>query len=210
MPKTREEKLAQRKEHRSRNKERLAKEFKIWYDENKEEHLKKKNEYRRQPEVKAKDRAVQKKHYEKNREEISKKKKEYRKKPEVIEYEKAYSKKWDFENKDKKKRSKLLRQYGIDLDQFNSMILEQDNKCACCGLPFTKERFPCVDHDHRYEKGDPEGVRAIVCNTCNVFGLNKHAEMLNESEAVSTYFKKYGKKVKINPTPDTGCRGYMV
>ena len=194
MPKTREEKLAQRKEYRARNKQRLAKEFKIWYDINKEEHLKKKNEYRRQPEVKAKYSAVEKIHYEKNRDEILRKKKEYRKRPEVIEYEKAYSKKWNFENQDKRKRSKLLRQYGIDLDQFNSMILEQDNKCACCGMPFTKERFPCVDHDHRYEKGDPEGVRAIVCNTCNVFGLNKHAEMLNESEAVSNYFKKYGKK----------------
>lgn len=40
------------------------------------------------------------------------------------------------------------------------MVLDQDNKCAICGL--SDERHLSIDHNHSTGK-----VRALLCNSCN-------------------------------------------
>jgi hypothetical protein len=57
------------------------------------------------------------------------------------------------------------RTYGISLADFNRMVLEQGNKCACCGTdkPGGKHNQWCVDHDHL-----TGAVRQLLCKDCNI------------------------------------------
>ena len=57
------------------------------------------------------------------------------------------------------------RTYGISLADFNRMVLEQGNKCACCDSdkPGGKHNQWCVDHDHI-----TGAVRQLLCKDCNI------------------------------------------
>ena len=117
----------------------------------------------------------------------------------------AYKRDWDRRNPARKKASndrwkaknpekvnwditnlRLKSLYGITEDYRDKMAEDQDYKCACCGIQFSDaelwpEVYPearqvDVDHDHSYERGDPEGVRALVCNDCNMRTLTKKVE----------------------------------
>ena len=57
------------------------------------------------------------------------------------------------------------RRYGISLERFEEMVLEQDGKCAICETtePGGKHNQWAVDHDH--ESGD---VRELLCKDCNI------------------------------------------
>lgn len=61
-------------------------------------------------------------------------------------------------------RSKLLRKYGMTLDQYDDMLMRQGGVCLICKgqSPILKEL--CVDHDH--ETGQ---VRGILCHQCNLW-----------------------------------------
>lgn len=50
---------------------------------------------------------------------------------------------------DKQTSQRLLRVYGIDLDQYNLMLAEQGGKCAICGRPPGDKRLH-VDHCHKF------------------------------------------------------------
>ena len=91
---------------------------------------------------------------------------------------------------------RLKFKYGITMDEKNKMILDQDNKCARCGLPFEGEHKekngPAVDHDHSFEKGDSNSVRAILHNKCNIqLGYHENKE---EYQLSMDYLEKYGIK----------------
>ena len=53
------------------------------------------------------------------------------------------------------------REYGVTEEQYNNMILSQNNLCAICSQPST--RTLNVDHDHETGK-----VRALLCINCNL------------------------------------------
>lgn len=61
------------------------------------------------------------------------------------------------------RRSHLRSLYGITPEQFDSMLTEQNGKCAICGTtePGGKGRFH-VDHSHADKQ-----VRALLCHGCN-------------------------------------------
>jgi hypothetical protein len=50
--------------------------------------------------------------------------------------------------------------YGITQEEFEKMLISQDNKCAICLEPFVGT--PYVDHDHTTSK-----VRGLLCLHCN-------------------------------------------
>ena len=74
-------------------------------------------------------------------------------------------------NKEKVTKQMLVshrrRLYGIDEEQYNNMILSQNNICAICNKPSNKTLH--IDHDHITGK-----VRGLLCSSCNTgIGLFK-------------------------------------
>jgi hypothetical protein len=70
----------------------------------------------------------------------------------------------------KKRNENLRRNYGITLDQYNQMLVEQKGVCKICGTDDPGGRQTgrgsvdsfYVDHCH-----DTGKVRGLLCNTCN-------------------------------------------
>ena len=55
--------------------------------------------------------------------------------------------------------SRLRQRYGIGLEEFETMLVEQGGRCAACGR---SDRRLIVDHDHATGV-----VRGLVCASCN-------------------------------------------
>ena len=65
-------------------------------------------------------------------------------------------------------KQKRIRNHKITSEEFNSMLLAQDSKCAICKNEFTST--PVIDHDHscclgRYSCG--KCTRGLLCGNCN-------------------------------------------
>lgn len=68
---------------------------------------------------------------------------------------------WQLANPDKIKNRQLIRRYGISLEDYNQLLIKQNNKCKLCKEgPIHK---PVVDHNHL-----TGAVRGIVCQGCNI------------------------------------------
>jgi hypothetical protein len=53
------------------------------------------------------------------------------------------------ENKEAIKEYKLKYRYNISLDEFNRILLSQNNRCAICGFNFQgKNKDIHIDHNH--------------------------------------------------------------
>lgn len=57
-------------------------------------------------------------------------------------------------------RSRVLKQYGLTVETFDSLLDRQDGVCAICQREFA--RTPHVDHDHKTGE-----VRGLLCYSCN-------------------------------------------
>lgn len=96
------------------------------------------------------------------------------------EKQREHNKKWTTNNKawrqeyNKKNREKiyntnrnhtLKRLYGITLEEYNTLFLNQKGCCSICEvhqLDLTDPRALAVDHNHTTGK-----VRGLLCSTCN-------------------------------------------
>lgn len=75
---------------------------------------------------------------------------------------------------------------GASLDKFNQLFLDQEGKCAICGLH--QEQMPrriAVDHNH-----DTGEIRGLLCDTCNR-GLGLLRDNIEVLENAIKYLKKY-------------------
>lgn len=82
-------------------------------------------------------------------------------------------------------RIQVIKSYGITEDEFNQMLLKQDNKCAICGTSDWGRPSPSIDHNHKTGK-----VRALLCNRCNrVLGLTEDSPELISK--MLEYLKEY-------------------
>ncbi len=63
---------------------------------------------------------------------------------------------------EKNRAQKLLKRYGITMDQYNTLLYQQDGVCAICGRPCRINKNLSVDHDHRTNE-----VRGLLCDDCN-------------------------------------------
>jgi hypothetical protein len=72
------------------------------------------------------------------------------------------SSEWNKKNPEKRRaasrRNKLKTQYGLTVEQFESMILSQNSRCLICDAA----RKLVVDHCHKTGK-----IRGLLCNSCN-------------------------------------------
>lgn len=96
-----------------------------------------------------------KKDYLRNKEKYRIKNKNWRKNLKNKEKQKIYNKK-----------SHLKIRFGLSVEEYDTMIKKQNNKCASCGITFNENNNserPCIDHDHKIGK-----IREILCNNCNL------------------------------------------
>jgi hypothetical protein len=85
-------------------------------------------------------------------------------------------------------RGTVLRsKYGIDLEDYSSMLAAQNGACAICGTatPDGRGRFFHVDHCHRSGK-----VRGLLCTKCNQ-GIGMFKENPETLLAAIRYVKQH-------------------
>jgi len=75
------------------------------------------------------------------------------------------TKQWTILNKETQRDRYLQRTYGITENEYNAIILHQNNSCLLCNKEFSSvwgPDAPVVDHCHKHGH-----VRGILCNECN-------------------------------------------
>jgi len=95
--------------------------------------------------------------------ELSEKGREYRKKNKK-RLDKYYSE-WSKNNQNKKRNAHLLRKFGINLEQYNTLLQLQKGKCAICGRKEASNSKPNLSVDHDHKTGN---IRGLLCNRCNI------------------------------------------
>ena len=69
------------------------------------------------------------------------------------------------DNPDLYREEHLKRSYGITLNEYNQMLVEQEHRCKTCGTtePGGKHGKFMVDHSHNTGE-----VRGLLCKSCNI------------------------------------------
>lgn len=109
------------------------------------------------------------------------------------QYIRQYNIQWRSRNPDydrnrpkHEKRSLLLKYtYGMTVEEYDSRLFDQNNKCAICKIDQSSLKKPLyVDHCHL-----TKNIRGLLCHNCNVsLGLLK--DDLSIIESMLTYLKK--------------------
>ena len=91
------------------------------------------------------------------------------------------SKEYHEDNRDQITKRQLVahrrREYGLTEEEYNSMVLKQNNICAICNKYSEKTLF--IDHNHETGK-----VRGLLCSNCNTgIGLFKE-DIVSLSRAI--------------------------
>lgn len=134
-------------------------------DKNREEKLQK---YKRKWDENNKEK--KKEYYHENKEVISKKQKIYNRK-----------------TKKERKNYELMRNYGITLEQYNSMLISQNHKCAIYEVDevYAGKYGLFVDHNHSNDQ-----VRALLCRKCN-FLIGQAGEDTNVLQKAIEYLNSF-------------------
>lgn len=70
------------------------------------------------------------------------------------------------EHRKRSYKNHIRRKYNLSLQEYNALLLNQNNKCKICERDFkslAKWNNACVDHSHKTGK-----VRGILCRQCNL------------------------------------------
>ena len=81
------------------------------------------------------------------------------------------------------RKAQRIKKFGITLEEFNSILTQQDGKCAICGYSDRSDKnfFPVVDHDHLSGK-----VRGLLCMNCNM-GIGKFKDDISRLKSAINY-----------------------
>ena len=89
----------------------------------------------------------------------------------------------------------LRSNYGLTLEDYDSMLHSQGGGCAICGSPPPGDRRFAVDHDHACCPGAKtcgNCIRGLLCFVCNVrLGVIEHPEWADKA---SEYLALHGRK----------------
>lgn len=100
------------------------------------------------------------------------------------------TRKWQAANPEKvrlaRRKRQLREMYGITIEQFDAMLLDQGGKCASCddALADTKHGRH-IDHCHATGK-----VRGILCSGCNI-ALGHAKDDVERLKALIRYLEKH-------------------
>lgn len=77
---------------------------------------------------------------------------------------KAEARRYKSHNKDRRREYDLKKNYGLTIEDFNSLFQSQNSRCGICGSeqPTTKQGWH-VDHNHT--TGSVRGILCVHCNT---------------------------------------------
>ncbi len=99
---------------------------------------------------------------------------------------------WEQRNKEYGYSWHLKKTYNLSRDDYNNLLVAQENKCAICGAE-EQERM-VVDHCHT-----TGSVRGLLCNSCNC-GLGFFQDNIE-------FMKKAIAYIKINDKTTTEAHG---
>ena len=86
--------------------------------------------------------------------------------------------------KEKLKWARIKKLYGMSMDDFNAMMIAQNNQCAICCVGLNQKNTH-IDHCHATGK-----VRSLLCSRCNqAIGLID--ESIERVEKIKTYLKEH-------------------
>jgi hypothetical protein len=96
------------------------------------------------------------------------------------------------------RKAKLLRTFGITVEQYDELWLAQDGRCDICKQ--TSEDWLSIDHDH--ETGE---IRKLLCSGCN-FGLGHFKDDTVRLAAAIEYLKRHahGPELTDSKLPHSG------
>jgi hypothetical protein len=80
-----------------------------------------------------------------------------------------------------------VKRYGITLDQYEEMMVQQEGRCAVCHGEFGKRIH--IDHCH-----NTNVVRGLLCNGCNV-GIGHLGDNPERMEAAAQYVRAHRLKL---------------
>ena len=86
----------------------------------------------------------------------------------------------------KDRRRNNIRRYGITLEDYNTLLEQQNGVCAICKNPETltvKGKIVNLSVDHCHDTGV---VRGLLCRSCNV-GLGNFRDDVNLLETAISY-----------------------
>jgi hypothetical protein len=174
-----------------RNKEKQKISMKRYRDSHKEQIHKYQKKYRNEHKEARKE--YHKKYRKKNLSLLTEKKKEYylKNRSDIISKKRIYNKEHTKERREKT----IIKNFGINNEQYNNLLYKQNNLCAIClnpekGIdPRTNRNFNlAIDHDHI-----DGGIRGLLCSKCNR-GLGSFKDNINLLKRAIGYLEDY----KIN------------
>jgi hypothetical protein len=92
------------------------------------------------------------------------------------------------------REKRVMKRYGITLDQYENLSSEQGDVCAICGGQNESGRALSVDHDHACCSGTTacgECVRDLLCSGCNT-GIGQFRESASLLRAAALYLERHG------------------
>lgn len=120
----------------------------------------------------------------------------------VTEFYKSASKSWpnshckkcqNQKQREVGKKSTLKYLYNISMDEYNRMLIEQNNCCAVCKRHKTAfKKSLSVDHDHKCCSGNRSCgrcVRGLLCHHCNWL-LGKFKDDIERMRSAILYLEK--------------------
>jgi len=155
------------KNYREKNKSKIVKQRKDYRESNKEKISERNKKYR-----------------ENNKEKISEINKKYRENNKERVAERV--KNWAENNRERvreiEKRNRFKREYGITLEERDTMY---DNQNGCCSICNTPQETLCIDHNHITGT-----VRGMLCTPCNL-ALGWVRDDINTLENMIEYLKMH-------------------
>jgi hypothetical protein len=95
-----------------------------------------------------------------------------------------YMRGWTKRNPERVRTSKLKTTYGLSAQDYRSLRVSQNERCAACGDILQGGRREAVDHCHETGR-----VRSILCCWCNK-ALGHAKEDPNRLRALATYIEE--------------------
>ena len=89
-----------------------------------------------------------------------------------------------------KHRSRIVRTYGITLEQYDQMLLDQNGLCAVCHELCRSGKKLSIDHNH-----DSGVVRGLLCSGCNL-ALGSLMERAANARSLADYIDSFSRKKK--------------